>query len=145
MVLYNANNLELYIFMNHDFLSLEQEFALRILSMQVQKNTDVAKLQDELIELFEKILLKHQNLKDVYSFSGEEKEKLVSYLRASQTFVSELEVEATMICSCIDSIRENYEVEELQSLLIEANEISMMQRNYTDFISQYMSNHRSMI
>jgi len=131
--------------MNHAFLSLEQEFALRVLSIQVQKNTDMTKLQDELTELFEAILRKHQSLKDNYYFSTEEQEELESYLRASQTFVSELEIEATMICSCIDSIRNTYDVEELQALLIEANEISMMQSNYTDFINQYMSNHQSMI
>ena len=143
--LYNASNLQLCIFMNHAFLSLEQKFALRVLSIQIQKNTDMMQLQDELTDLFEAILIKHQSLKDNYYFSIEDKEEIESYLRASQTFVSELEIETTMICSCIDSIRNTYDVEELQALLIEANEISMMQRNYSDFIAQYMTNHKSMI
>ena len=131
--------------MNYAFLSLEQEFALKILSIQVQKNTDTTKLQDELTELFEAILIKHQNLKDVYCFSGEEKEDFAMYLRESKTFVSELEIEANMICSCMDSIRNTDDVEALQALLIEANEISMMQKNYAEFISQYILNHQSMI
>jgi len=125
--------------MNNAYLSLEQEFALRLLSIQVQQNTDVNNLQDELISIFEKVINKHQSLQNIYSFSREQKEKIALYLRASQTFVSGLEAEATMISSCINSIRENYDVEELQALLIEANEIYMMQRNYSDFISQYMS------
>ena len=131
--------------MNYAFLSLEQEFALKVLSIRIQKTTDLSKLQNDLTELFEEILLKHQHLKDFYCFSEKEKEELESYLQASQTFVSELEIEATMIGSCIDSIRNTYDIGELQALLIEANEISMMQKNYTDFISQYISNHKSMI
>lgn len=130
--------------MNHSSLSLEQELALIILSIQIQKNTDVAKLQDDLIELFEKILIKQQNLQDVYDFPREEESELTSYLRANLTLVSEVGVEA-IILPYIDSIRKNHDVEELQALLIDANEICMMQKNHIYFISQYMSDHQSMI
>lgn len=125
--------------MNNAYLSLEQEFALRILSIQVQQNTDVVKLQEELINLFEKILIKHQSLQDIYSFSVEQQEQIALYLRANQTFVLGLEAEATMISSCINSIKKKNDTEELQALLIEANEIYMIQKNYSDFISQYIS------
>ena len=104
--------------MNSAYLSLEQEFALRLLSIQIHQNTDVAKLQDDLINIIEKVLMKHQNLKDLYS-------------RTSKTFISELEAEANIFFSCVDSIKRNCNIGELQDLLIEVNEISMMQKNYS--------------
>jgi len=104
--------------MNNAYLSLEQEFSLRLLSIQVHQNNDVAKLQDDLINIFEIVLIKHQNLKDLYSIT-------------SKTVVSELEAEANIFYSCIDSIKSNFNIGELQDLLIKANEISMMQKNHS--------------
>lgn len=120
--------------MNNAYLSLEQEFTLKLLSIQVQQNTDVTQLQDELINLLEKVLIKHHHLQDIYSFSQEQKENTVLYSTTTETFISELEAEASIFCYCIDSIKSNFNTGELQILIIEANEISMMQRNYYDLV-----------
>lgn len=122
--------------MNYAYLSLEQEFTLRVLSDQIHQSTDISKLQNDLIDLFEKVLIKHQNLKDIYSFSREQNEKIALYSRNSETLVSSLEDEATMFSVYVDSIKDNFDMEELQALLIEASEISMMQSNYSNFVSQ---------
>lgn len=123
--------------MNNTCLSLEQEFALKFLSIQIHHDTNVIKLQNELINLFEKILIKHQNLQDVYSSSRGHNENITLYSGDVQSFISGLETEATMFYACVNSIKSIYDPNTLQTLLIEAIEISMMQKNYSDFISQY--------
>lgn len=130
--------------MNHYSFSLEQELALRMVSIQIQKTTDVAKLQDKLIESIEQILIKQQQFKEVFYCPRKEKEELTSVQRTNQALALELEVEAT-IFAYIDSIRKNHDLENLRALLIEANEICMIQKKYSHLLAQYMSDHQSMI
>lgn len=130
--------------MNHTEFSLEQELALRILSIQITNNTDIAKLQDDLIESIETILIKHKNLQNIYCFPSEDNNETDSFIKANSTLASESGVEAT-IWSYIDNIRRNHDLEELQTLLIEANKICMMQENYTRYLAQYISDHQSTI
>ena len=124
--------------MNHAEFSLEQELALRILSIQITNNTDIAKLQDDLIESIEKILIKHQNLQDIYCFPSQTNKEASSFVRTNSTSASNSVTEETIL-SYIDNIRRNHDLEELQTLLIEANKICMMQENYTRYLAQYIT------
>ena len=116
--------------MNYYSFSLEQELALRIESIQIQKTTNVAELQDKLIESIAQILIRQQKFKDVFHCPRKKKEEVTSVLRRNQILAWELEVEAN-IWAYSESIRKNNDVEELQALLIEANEICMIQKKYS--------------
>ena len=60
---------------NYYSYSLEQELALRMVSIQIQKTTDVNKLQDELIEPIKQILIKQQKFKDIFHCPRKEREQ----------------------------------------------------------------------
>lgn len=115
--------------------SLEQDFALRVLSDRIKTITDVVRLQNDLIELFEQTLIKQQEIKDHLDFQAtgviEENKILVTHQKLS----SELEARLT---SYIDLIRLNTDVEDLQELLIYAKQMLMIHEHYVEVLWENM-------
>ena len=115
--------------------SLEQNFALRVLSDRIKKITDVVRLQNDLIELFEQTLIKQQEIKDHLDFQAtgviEENQMLIIHQKLS----SELQARLT---SYIDLIRLNTDVEDLQELLIYAKQMLMIHEHYVEVLWENM-------
>ncbi|WP_019504577.1 hypothetical protein [Pleurocapsa sp. PCC 7319] len=112
--------------------SLEQDFALRVLSDQIKKITDVVKLQDDLIELFKQSLLRQQEMRDYLYFQAI---GVVEVSITHQKLSSELEAR---LSSYISLIRLNTNIEDLQELLIQANQMLMIHEYYLEVLWENM-------
>ncbi|MDJ0570956.1 MAG: hypothetical protein QNJ53_18175 [Pleurocapsa sp. MO_192.B19] len=99
------------------YLSLEQDFALRVLSDRIKKTTDVFKLQSDLIELFKRTLIIQEEMKN----------RMCGKAITQQELYLKLE---SRLFSYISSIVVISNLEELQKLLIEANKMLIVQENY---------------
>lgn len=105
------------------FLSLEQDFALKLKSDAIQKTTDPKVLQNQLIDLFAQTLILDQEIQMILYRNK------ISQLHLSQEFNEKLAAYKALIGA-------KFDLKELREALIETHKKYAAQKNFAEIVRQ---------